>query len=100
MEGTEDLYPEELSGGMKKRVAIARAISFKPDIILYDEPTTGLDGINAANILELIKKTQEKKKCNLGCCIAYSEGRNCCWVIALRFSKTPKWLNRVRWKNC
>ena len=58
LEGTEDLYPEELSGGMKKRVAIARAIAFDPEIILYDEPTTGLDPINSKVIIELVKKLQ------------------------------------------
>lgn len=60
LEGAEDLYPEELSGGMKKRVAIARAIAFKPDILLYDEPTTGIDPINVKSILELIKKIQRE----------------------------------------
>ena len=59
LEGTEKMYPEELSGGMKKRVAIARAIAFHPDIILYDEPTTGLDQVNSIAILELINKIQQ-----------------------------------------
>lgn len=56
MPGIEDQYPEQLSGGMKKRVAIARALVFDPEIILYDEPTAGLDPINAKSILDLIKK--------------------------------------------
>lgn len=60
LDGTEKKYPEELSGGMKKRVAIARAISFHPEIILYDEPTTGLDPVNSDVIIELIKKIQER----------------------------------------
>lgn len=58
--GTEGLYPEELSGGMKKRVAIARAVVLNPEIILYDEPTTGLDPINSRKILELIAKLRNK----------------------------------------
>ena len=59
LRGTEDLYPSQLSGGMKKRVAIARALAFKPCILLYDEPTTGLDPINAKTIVELIHKVKE-----------------------------------------
>lgn len=61
MEGTGDLYPEELSGGMKKRIAIARALSFNPEIILFDEPTTGLDPLNSASIIELIEKLKENE---------------------------------------
>ena len=58
--GTQDLYPAELSGGMKKRVGIARAIAVNPEIVLYDEPTAGLDPIMSRNISRLIKKTQEQ----------------------------------------
>ena len=56
--GTQDLYPAELSGGMKKRVGLARAIAVNPEIVLYDEPTAGLDPIMSRNISRLIKKTQ------------------------------------------
>lgn len=56
------LLPEEISGGMKKRVAIARAIAFHPEIILYDEPTTGLDPINAKTITELILRLKKERK--------------------------------------
>lgn len=58
--GTQDLYPAELSGGMKKRVGLARAIAVSPEIVLYDEPTAGLDPIMSRNISRLIKKTQEQ----------------------------------------
>ncbi len=56
MEGTEKLMPSELSGGMKKRIGIARAIALNPKYLLYDEPTTGLDPITTGNINSLIKK--------------------------------------------
>jgi phospholipid/cholesterol/gamma-HCH transport system ATP-binding protein len=57
-----DLMPEELSGGMKRRVALARALILKPNIIIYDEPTTGLDPITAKEIIELMKDIQLKYK--------------------------------------
>jgi len=60
MAGTEDLMPSELSGGMKKRVALARAMAYQPQILLYDEPTTGLDPITATKINALIRKTQKE----------------------------------------
>lgn len=55
-----DLMPEELSGGMKKRVALARTIILRPKIILYDEPSSGLDPITAKEIIKLILDIQEK----------------------------------------
>jgi phospholipid/cholesterol/gamma-HCH transport system ATP-binding protein len=60
MEGTANLMPSELSGGMKKRVALARAMAYQPKIMLYDEPTTGLDPITATTINALIRKTQKE----------------------------------------
>ncbi len=60
LEGTEQLMPAELSGGMKKRAAIARAIAMGPEIVLYDEPTTGLDPITAQNIVTLIADLQKR----------------------------------------
>lgn len=56
--GIEDKYPSDLSGGMKKRVALARALAMKPKILLYDEPTTGLDPINIKRINQLIRDMQ------------------------------------------
>ena len=60
MSGVENKMPSELSGGMKKRVALARAIAFDPSIILYDEPTTGLDPIMADVINDLIISLSER----------------------------------------
>ena len=62
LEGSEYMMPSELSGGMKKRVGIARAISAKPEYILYDEPTTGLDPIMTHSINNLIKKIHAEEK--------------------------------------
>jgi phospholipid/cholesterol/gamma-HCH transport system ATP-binding protein len=57
-----DKMPSELSGGMRKRIGLARTLILKPEIILYDEPTTGLDTITSREISELILKVQEKYK--------------------------------------
>ncbi|SEA03322.1 ABC transporter ATP-binding protein [Selenomonas ruminantium] len=60
LHGVEKKLPSELSGGMKKRVGLARAIAFEPDIIFYDEPSSGLDPITTAKIDELIVDMQKK----------------------------------------
>jgi len=60
LSGIGGMMPSDLSGGMKKRVALARAICLKPEIILYDEPTTGLDPITADSINDLIKELHDK----------------------------------------
>lgn len=59
---TADQYPSELSGGQEKRIAIARALILKPELILYDEPTAGLDPITSVEINELISHVKEKYK--------------------------------------
>jgi len=59
MSGTEGLMPSELSGGMQKRIALARSMASDPDYIFFDEPTTGLDPITARTINELIIRVQE-----------------------------------------
>ncbi|MCX7702477.1 MAG: ABC transporter ATP-binding protein [Planctomycetota bacterium] len=62
LKGTEKMMPSDLSGGMRKRVALARAIVMEPEVILYDEPTTGLDPITADAINGLIRDMQQRLK--------------------------------------
>ena len=57
---TIDMMPAELSGGMQRRVALARALILKPKILMYDEPTTGLDPITAKEIIQLLRNIQDK----------------------------------------
>jgi phospholipid/cholesterol/gamma-HCH transport system ATP-binding protein len=58
--GIEEMQPSDLSGGMRKRVGLARAIAVRPEVLLYDEPTTGLDPINTARVNHLIMGLQER----------------------------------------
>ena len=58
--GIENMRPSDLSGGMRKRVGLARAIAVQPEVLLYDEPTTGLDPINTARVNHLIMGLQQK----------------------------------------
>lgn len=60
LDGTQSLYPSELSGGMKKRVGLARALALNPRILLYDEPTSGLDPITAGVIDDLIAELRDR----------------------------------------
>ena len=60
LSGHEDKYPAQLSGGMKKRVGLARALQLEPEIVLFDEPTTGLDPVMTQDIYELFTRTQAR----------------------------------------
>lgn len=60
MPGTQSMLPSELSGGMKKRVGLARALAMQPQMVFYDEPTSGLDPVMTMTISRLIRKTQQK----------------------------------------
>lgn len=60
LEGKEELMPSDLSGGMQKRVGMARAMILNPEIILYDEPTAGLDPANTLNVVDLMQKLKQK----------------------------------------
>jgi phospholipid/cholesterol/gamma-HCH transport system ATP-binding protein len=62
LSGTEDQKPSELSGGMRKRVGLARAIIYEPQIVLYDEPTTGLDPVVSDSIDQLIMRVRDSLK--------------------------------------
>lgn len=75
----ENLYPNELSGGMQKRVAIARTLALSPKIIIYDEPTTGLDPMLSESIIYLIKETKEKFKTT--CIIITHDLRNAIKIV-------------------
>ena len=78
---TVDKMPSELSGGMRKRIALARTLILKPKIILYDEPTTGLDPITAKEISTLMLDIQEKYKTSS---IIISHDMNCVKITANR----------------
>lgn len=78
---TIDMMPAELSGGMRKRIGLARTLILKPDIILYDEPTTGLDPITGRDISNLILEVQKKYNTSS---IIISHDMNCIKIAANR----------------
>jgi phospholipid/cholesterol/gamma-HCH transport system ATP-binding protein len=65
LENVESLYPDELSGGMKKRVALARMMIYTPKLYLFDDPTAGLDPVTAAKIYNIIKNSQNKENTSI-----------------------------------
>lgn len=81
LEHTIDMMPAELSGGMRKRIALARTLILKPEIILYDEPTTGLDPITAREISQLIVKVQKKYHASS---VIISHDMNCIGITSNR----------------
>lgn len=81
LEHAIDLMPAELSGGMQRRVALARALILKPSIMMYDEPTTGLDPITAKEIIQLLRNIQVKYQTSS---IIITHDVDCARVIANR----------------
>lgn len=81
LEHAIDLMPAELSGGMQRRIALARALILKPSIMMYDEPTTGLDPITAKEIIQLLRNIQVKYQTSS---IIITHDVDCARVIANR----------------
>ncbi len=81
LEHTVDMMPAELSGGMRKRIALARTLILRPEIILYDEPTTGLDPVTAREISQLIMQVQKKYNASS---LIISHDMNCINITANR----------------
>lgn len=91
---TLDLYPSELSGGMQKRVSLARAICSNPSILFLDEPTTGLDPIMANVINELIVKLQEELKATT---VTITHDMNSAYIIAKEVAMIYK--GKILWRG-
>jgi phospholipid/cholesterol/gamma-HCH transport system ATP-binding protein len=83
LEHAVDKWPSELSGGMKKRIALARTLVLRPEIILYDEPTSGLDAVTSKEISNLIVETQKKFNTSS---IIITHDINCARITANRIS--------------
>lgn len=78
-----DLYPDEISGGMQKRLGIARALALDPEIIFYDDPTAGLDPITSKKIIELIMKLKKEKNSTV---VAITNDMNRAYQLADRMA--------------
>jgi phospholipid/cholesterol/gamma-HCH transport system ATP-binding protein len=83
LQGVEEKMPSSLSGGMKKRAALARLIAYRPKILLYDEPTSGLDPITSDHISQLIVKTQNELN---GTSIIVTHDVRSAWYVADRLA--------------
>lgn len=84
---TEHYMPSELSGGMKKRISLARAIALDPNIILYDEPTSGLDPITSGTISRLIRSMQSHLQCSS---VVVTHDMNSAFFVADRIALLDK----------
>ncbi len=107
LRGNERLHPDELSGGMQKRLGIARALIVEPEVILYDEPTAGLDPITSRAIADLIRKLRAPRAGRAGMTIvcvtndiqrAYQIGDRVCLLAqgSLRDGGTPEQVQATR----
>jgi phospholipid/cholesterol/gamma-HCH transport system ATP-binding protein len=83
LEGIEQKMPSELSGGMQKRVGLARAIVLQPEIVVYDEPTTGLDPLTSDTISELIRRLQRERQMTS---IVVTHDVRCAFLVADRIA--------------
>lgn len=78
---SKNLYPDEISGGMQKRLGIARALALKPELIFYDDPTAGLDPITSRKIIDLILDLQKQSKATV---VAVTNDMNRAYQLASR----------------